>query len=157
MPHLALWEPYSHCTAADPLMASAHLIWIILFGHFVLTLLKLIQRLVFSHTSNRVMLVCGLVHHFGPHWGISTTIRWIVMQVWGPLTFAPLIVGSCGSGRWFNSPGLHVEVSLDKTLNPKTAPDVPVCTLHGDHRHQCKNVCMNYCKLLWTKASAKWP
>ena len=33
------------------------------------------------------MLVCGLVHNFAPHWNISTTIRLIVMQVWGPLTF----------------------------------------------------------------------
>ena len=29
--------------------------------------------------------------------------------------------------------------------------------LHGSHRHQCMNVCINYCKSLWTKASAKCP
>ena len=46
-------------------------------------------------------------------------------------------------GGWFSSPGLHVEVSLGKTVNPKTAPDV--LPLHGSHRHQCVNVCMNYC------------
>ena len=33
-------------------------------------------------------------------------------------------------GRWFSSPGLHVEVSLGKILKPKTAPDVLVGTLH---------------------------
>ena len=38
---------------------------------------------------------------------------------------------------------------------PLTAPDVLVGTLHGNHRHQCMNVCMNYCKSLLTKASAK--
>ena len=32
-----------------------------------------------------------------------------------------------------------------------------VGTLHGSHHHQCINVHMNYCKLLWTKASAKCP
>ena len=35
-------------------------------------------------------------------------------------------------GYWFDSPGLHVEVSLGKILNPKTAP-----ALHGSHRYQC--------------------
>ena len=35
----------------------------------------------------------------------------------------------------------------------QTAPDVLVGTLHGSHLHQC----MNYCQLLWTKASAKCP
>ena len=39
-------------------------------------------------------------------------------------------------GRWVDSPGLHVNVSLDKILNPKTAPDVLDGTLHGSHRHQ---------------------
>ena len=34
----------------------------------------------------------------------------------------------------------------------QTALDVLVGTLHGSHRHQCMNVCMNYCKSLWTKA-----
>ena len=36
----------------------------------------------------------------------------------------------------------YVEVSLDKILNPKTAPDVLVSTLHGSHRYQCMNVCV---------------
>ena len=53
-------------------------------------------------------------------------------------------------GRWFDSPGLHVDVSFGKILNPKTAHNVQVGTLHGSHRHQCMNVCMNYCKSLWT-------
>ena len=44
-------------------------------------------------------------------------------------------------GRWFDSPGLHAEGSLDKILNPKTAPDVLVGTLHVNHRHQCMNQC----------------
>ena len=53
-------------------------------------------------------------------------------------------------GPWFDSP---VEMSLGKILNS----DVLVCTLHGSHPHQCMNPCMNYCKSLWTKASAKCP
>ena len=51
-------------------------------------------------------------------------------------------------GCWFDSPGLHVEVSLDKILNPKL-----VGTLHGSHHHQC----MNDCKSLWTEASGTCP
>ena len=39
-------------------------------------------------------------------------------------------------GRWFNSPGLHVEVSFGKMLNPKRL----VGSLHGSHHHQCMNV-----------------
>ena len=51
---------------------------------------------------------------------------------------------------WFDSPGLHAEVSLAKSLDePQTAPDMLVSTFHGSHRHQCMNV--------WTKASAKCP
>ena len=55
-------------------------------------------------------------------------------------------------------PHLYVKVSSGKVLNPKTAPDVLVGILHGSHRHQCLNVCMNYCKSLWTNVSAecKW-
>ena len=33
----------------------------------------------------------------------------------------------------FDSPGLHVEVSLGKILNPKTAPYMLVGTFHGSH------------------------
>ena len=50
-------------------------------------------------------------------------------------------------GRWFDSPWS----ACRSDLNPKTAPDVLVGTLHRSHRHQCANVCMNYCKWLWTK------
>ena len=70
-------------------------------------------------------------------------------------------VGGCNStlgrasvklseGCWFKSPDLHVEVSLGKIVNPKL-----VSSSHGSHRHQCMNVCMNYWKSLWTKASAR--
>ena len=38
---------------------------------------------------------------------------------------------------------------------PQTAPDVLVGILHGNNHQQCMNVCVNYCKLLWTKASDK--
>ena len=55
-------------------------------------------------------------------------------------------------GRLFDSPSLHV-----RDTEPQTTPDVLVTTLHGSHHHQCMNVCMNYCKLLWTKASDKCP
>ena len=41
----------------------------------------------------------------------------------------------------------HVEVSLGKILIPQTAPDVPPPSVH-----EC---CVIYCKLLWTKSSAK--
>lgn len=54
-------------------------------------------------------------------------------------------------GCWLDSPGLHVKVSLDKILNPKTATDVLVGTLHGIHHYHFMNVCMNYCQSLWTK------
>ena len=53
-------------------------------------------------------------------------------------------------GCWFDSPGLHVKVSLGKILN-QTAPDVLVGTLHDSHHHQC----VNYCESLWTKVLAK--
>ena len=36
------------------------------------------------------------------------------------------------------------------------APHILVGTLHDSHCHQYINVCMNYCKLLWTKVSNKW-
>ena len=61
-------------------------------------------------------------------------------------------------GRWFHSPGLHVEVSLGKILNPKlllmwwSAP-----CMAATAAAQCMNVCMNYWKYFWTKASAKCP
>ena len=59
-------------------------------------------------------------------------------------------------GLWFDFPGLHVEVSLGKLLNPKrlqmwwSAP-----CLAANPRHQCMNVSMDYRKLLLTKPSAK--
>ena len=42
---------------------------------------------------------------------------------------------------------------LGQDIEPQTAPDVCVATMHCSHHHQC----MNNCKLLWTKASAKYP
>ena len=52
--------------------------------------------------------------------------------------------GGCGSGvepaycylegRWFDSPGLHVEVSSGQDTEPQTATDVLVSTLHGSQR-----------------------
>ena len=60
-------------------------------------------------------------------------------------------------GRWFDSPGLHVKVSLALDTKPQTAPDVLVGTLHNSHHHQRMYVCMNYCKSLWANASAKCP
>ena len=57
-------------------------------------------------------------------------------------------------GNCFDSPGLHIEVSLDKTVNPK---QLLVSTLYGSHCHQCMNACINYCKSLWTKVSDKCP
>ena len=32
-----------------------------------------------------------------------------------------------------------------------------VCMSKCSHHHQCRNVCMNYCKMLWTKASTECP
>ena len=61
-------------------------------------------------------------------------------------------------GCWFDSPGLHVEVSLGKILNPKllmtcwSAPRVAATAVSV-----WMYVCMRYCKSLWTKASAKCP
>ena len=40
-------------------------------------------------------------------------------------------------GHWFDSPGLHVEVSLGEILNPSLQPDVLVSTWHCSHRHWC--------------------
>ena len=61
---------------------------------------------------------------------------------------------SLSEGRWIDSPGLHVEVSLGKILNPKlvlvcwSAPCMAATTISG---------CIDCCKSLWTKASAKYP
>ena len=41
-------------------------------------------------------------------------------------------------------------IHLGQDTEPQTAPDLFV-------GHQFMNVCMNYCKLLWTTASAKCP
>ena len=60
-------------------------------------------------------------------------------------------------GCWFDSPGLHVVVTLGKILNPTTAPDVLVGTLHDSQHHPSMNVFTNYCKSIWPKASAKCP
>ena len=55
---------------------------------------------------------------------------------------------------WFDSPGLHVEVFLGKTLNPKlhlmcwSAPCTAATAI---------SECLNYCMLLWTKVVAKCP
>ena len=52
-------------------------------------------------------------------------------------------------GRWFDSPGLYVKVSLGNKLllmcwsSPCMQPPPSLC------------VCMNYCKSLWTEVSAK--
>ena len=46
---------------------------------------------------------------------------------------------------------------LGQDTESQITPKVLVGTLHGINHHQCMNVCMNYCKLLWTKASAKCP
>ena len=46
---------------------------------------------------------------------------------------------------------------LGQDTQPQTAPDVLVSTLHGSHRHQCTNVCMNYSKSHWIKVSDRWP
>ena len=60
--------------------------------------------------------------------------------------------------RSFDSPGLHVKVSLGKILNPKLllmfwlAACMAATTISVS-----MFVCMNYCKLLWTKAPAKYP
>ena len=68
------------------------------------------------------------------------------------LSFGLLFCATCWylllEGCWFDSPGLHVKVSMGKKLNPKL-----VCTLHGGQHHQC----MNDCKSLWMKAPAKCP
>ena len=55
-----------------------------------------------------------------------STLLVVVAQGWPSTLFS--------EGRWFDSPGLHAKVSLGKILN---------------------HLCMNYCKLFWTKASAK--
>ena len=50
--------------------------------------------------------------------------------------------------------GLLVKVSLSKKLNPKTAPDVLVSSLHGCQHHQSVNVSAK-CKCKWAKMSQK--
>ena len=45
---------------------------------------------------------------------------------------------------------------LGQDTEPQTTSDVQVSTLHGCPCHQCINVCMNYCKSLWTKKALKW-
>ena len=69
-------------------------------------------------------------------------------QLWLRSRAATLLSEGCE----FDSPGLHVKVSLGNILTPKlllmcwSAPCMAATTI---------SVCMNYCKLLWTKASAK--
>ena len=66
--------------------------------------------------------------------------------------------GGCGSGskclviRRFNSPGVHADMSLGKTLNPKLL-------LMWSAWQQLPSVyeCMYYCKSLWTKESDRCP
>ena len=65
-----------------------------------------------------------------------------------------ITAGDCGSGgrdsillsegRGFDSPGLHVKVSLGlgQDTEPQTAPDVLVDALHGSQHHHSVNVCM---------------
>ena len=53
-------------------------------------------------------------------------------------------------GQWFDSPGPRSVLGQD--TEPQTAPDVLIGTLHGGYHYQC----MNYSRLLWTKASAKY-
>lgn len=58
--------------------------------------------------------------------------------------------------RWFDSPGLHSEVSLGRITEPQTTPDVLV-GLYVSHRHQCMNVSINHCEPFCIKVSAKMP
>ena len=53
---------------------------------------------------------------------------------------------SLSEGRWFDFPGLHVEVSLGKILNPRpllmlaSMMSMMIGTSHSSHRHQCMNM-----------------
>ena len=58
--------------------------------------------------------------------------------------------------RWFRFPWSAYQSVLGQETEPQNAY-VLVGTLHGSHRHQCMNVCMNYCKSLWTEESDEWP
>ena len=89
--------------------------------------------------------VWGLVslRHKRKYWKLFTLVK----RLWLRGKASVLL----SAGHWFESPDLHVKVSLGKILNLKPSPYVLVSTLHGSHRHQC----MNYCKSRWTKASYK--
>ena len=50
------------------------------------------------------------------------------------------------------SVGVCVRSVLGQDAEHQTAPDVPVGTLPASHRHQCMDVYMNYCTLLWTES-----
>ena len=76
---------------------------------------------------------------------LEVFLRWQCGRLWLRGRASVLLSEGC----WFDSPGLHEVLGQD--TEPWTAPDMLVGTMHGSLCHQC----MNYCKLLWTKASAK--
>ena len=92
------------------------------------------KKTVYKNGGNAVFKVCSLLFDFEQ---LCLTDRATVLL---------------SEGCWFSSPVLHVNVSLGKTLNPKLplmcwlAPCLAATTI---------SLCMNYCKSLWTKASAR--
>ena len=57
----------------------------------------------------------------------ETDNQWVKGRLWLKGRASVLL----SEGRWFDSPGLHVKVSLGEILKPQTAPDVLVGTLHS--------------------------
>ena len=104
-----------------------------------------------SHCHTSLFFICWDKHIFAQtHTHAHTHTHLIPMPNWGWLWLRGRASILLLEGRWFDSPGLHVKVSLGKILNPElllihfeTAPGVLVGTLHGSHRHQCMNACMN--------------
>ena len=72
----------------------------------------------------------------------------------GCLISGPKVLGSHPNVRCPQLP--LVDVSLSKTLNPNCSWRAG-CRLHGWFCRRCVNVCINWCKSLRIKASAKCP
>ena len=110
-----------------------------------------------THWYSAVFTTClwldPLLNHFTTQ--IPKTLGCCVKPANNPITWS-----GCGSG--VEPASCHQKVAgliplfcmlKGKILNSKL---LLVGTLHGRHHHQCMNVCMNYCKSLYTKASDKY-
>ena len=74
-------------------------------------------------------------------------VVWGALQIHGRLWLRGRASVLLSEGCWFDPACRSVLGARYWTQNR---------TLHGSHRHQCMNVCMNYCESHWTRAPAKY-